>query len=248
MEAQERNTKGESRVRPALVAALLMSANAMAEYVTLTVPNGSFELPGTTKQIGWDGEWPGMVDVPGWSSDTVAVDSGVEVGRRATDGQWTAFLMGDLQWKSGQRGDPAIWNLLPYVVQAGDEFMLSLDAWSIWQTTELTMTLYYHEIGGERIPVATQSVGLTDSVQTFRLRLAADDVPEAIGHKLGIEINNPGAGYAGIDNVRIPEPTTILLLGVGGWLLLRRRETETSRGDARRHSGLRCCHHSVGKG
>jgi hypothetical protein len=233
MEAQKRNTKGECRVRLVLVAALLMSVSATAEYVTLTVPNGGFELPGTGKQTGWDGEWPGTLDIPGWSSDTIAVDSGVEASYRAIDGQWSAFLMGDLQSESGQMGDPAIWNLLPYVIQAGDEFVLSLDAWSIWRTTELTMTLYYHEIGGERIPVATQSVPLTDSVQTFRLCFAADDVPEAIGHKLGIEINNPGAGYAGIDNVRIPEPTTVLLLGVGGLSLLRRRETATPPGDIR---------------
>jgi len=215
----------EWRLFPVLIALLLMSACTRADYATIMVPNGSFELPGTTEQTGWDGEWPDMVDVPGWSSDTVAIDSGVEAGHAATDGQWSAFLMGDLQSKSGWTGDPAIWNLLPYAIQTGDEFVLSLDARSIWRTTELTMTLYYQEIGGERIPVATQGVALTDSMQTFRLHLAADDVPEAIGHKLGIEINNPGAGYASIDNVRIPEPATIVLLGLGGLSLLQWRET-----------------------
>ncbi len=233
MEAQGRNMMSEWRLLPVLIALLLMSASARADYVTIAFPNGSFDLPGTTKQTGWDGEWPGMVDVPGWSSDTVAIDSGVETDRAATDGQWSAFLMGDLQSNSGQTGDPAIWNLLPYAIRAGDEFVLSLDAMSIWRTTELTMTLYYQEIGGERIPAATQSVALTDSMQTFRLRLAADDVPEAIGHKLGIEINNPGAGYASIDNVRIPEPGTIALLGLGGLLLRRRREMSVSPADVR---------------
>lgn len=41
-----------------------------------------------------DPDWSGLVyDIPGWSSDTAAFDSGVETGWTPTDGNYTAFLM-----------------------------------------------------------------------------------------------------------------------------------------------------------
>jgi len=48
--------------------------------------------------------------VPGWSSDTIAVDSGVETGWGATDGEWTDFLRAD---------DPSVWQLTSHVLAAG---------------------------------------------------------------------------------------------------------------------------------
>ncbi len=232
-----------------LVVVLFASANSWAAYIKVTVPNYSFELPGTTKQQCWDGEKPGSTDVPGWSSDVVAINSGVEMGPGSTNGNWIAFLMGSEQGK----GDPSIWNLLPYMIKAGDEFVLSVDARNNYNATVLKMSFYYQDINGKRITVATKTVELTGSFKTFVLRFAADNVPDSIGHELGIEFDNPSSGWLGLDNVQIPqnnvpnsvgralsikfdnpvisgsgnvpipEPSTIAILFLGGLMLLLKR-------------------------
>src|SRR4030042_2219434 len=97
----------------------------------IAVVNPSFELPGTEKIKGWNGEGVGgtpAVDIPGWSSDTIVADSGVETGWGATDGEWTAFLMG---------GDPSVWQLTSYVIGADDVIELKVDAKNNWQATTL---------------------------------------------------------------------------------------------------------------
>ena len=97
-----------------------MFLNAVAYMLTpktvvVPVVNASFELPGTAKIKGWNGEGIAntpAVDIPGWASDAgVAVaDSGVESDTRypATDGVWTAFMKG---------ADPSIWQLTDFVIQ-----------------------------------------------------------------------------------------------------------------------------------
>jgi len=184
-----------------LVVALLASANSQAAYVKVPVPNYSFELPGTIKQQCWDGEKPGSTDVPGWSSDIVAINSGVEIGPGSSNGNWIAFLMGSEQGE----GDSSIWNLLPHVIKAGDEFVLSIDARNNHNASVLKMSFYYQDENGQRIKVATKAVELTGTFNTYVLRFAADNVPDSIGHELGIEFDNPSTGWLGIDNVQVPQ-------------------------------------------
>ncbi len=183
-----------------LVVALLASANSRAAYIKVPVPNHSFELPGAIKQQCWDGEKPDSIDIPGWSSDVVAINSGVETGPGSTNGNWIAFLMGSEQGK----GDPSIWNLLPYVIKSGDEFVLSVDARNNYNAALLKMSFYYQDINGKRITVATKTVELTTSFKTYVLRFAADNATDAIGHELGIELDNPSTGWLGLDNIQIP--------------------------------------------
>jgi hypothetical protein len=183
-----------------LVVALLASANSRAAYIEVPIPNNSFEFPGTIKQQCWDGEKPDSTDIPGWSSDIVAINSGVEMEPGSTKGNWVAFLMGSEQ----DEGDPSIWNLLPYVIKAGDEFILSVDARNNYNAKALKMSFFYEDTNGKRITVATKTVELTASFKTYVLRFAADNVPDAIGHELGVELDNPSTGWLGIDNVQIP--------------------------------------------
>ena len=164
----------------------------------IAVENFSFELPGTQKIKGWNGEGVAgtpAVDIPGWSSDAVVVDSGVETGYTPTDGDWTAFLMS---------GDPSVWQLTDYTISAGDVFELKVDARITWAATTLRMTLYYDD-NGARIPAATNDVVLTDQMQEYNLSLSAADVPEAVGKKIGIEFSNASSGdtWVGLDNVRL---------------------------------------------
>jgi hypothetical protein len=187
-----------------LVAVLLAPINLRAAYVNISIPNHSFELPGIAKQQCWDGEKLNSTDIPGWSSDVVALNSGVEMGPDSTNGSWMAYLMGSEEGK----GDPSIWNLLPHFVKAGDEFVLSVDARDNYNANTMKMSFYYLGPDGQRITVATKTVELTSTFKTYILRFAADNMPDSIGHQIGIELDNPSTGWLGIDNIQIPFSST----------------------------------------
>lgn len=167
--------------------------------VAIAVVNFSFELPGTGKQNCWDGGTNSkgtFQDVPGWSSDTMAADSGVETGFGATDGIWTGFIMG---------ADPSVWQLTSHIIGAADVIELKVDAANNWHATTLQMSLYYED-GGARVRAASAGAALTGTMQEFTLVLTAADVSEAIGKRLGIELANSspdGQSWVGIDNVRL---------------------------------------------
>jgi len=154
--------------------------------MSLDVPNSSFELPGAVKQTNWE-------SVPGWSSDSVAVDSGVETGQGATEGIWTGFL-----WSS----DPAVWNLTTNVIAAGDRYTLRVDAKDTGGGNSLRVRLYYDNAGA-RVPVATLDATLTGLMRELVLPFNADDEPASIGRQLGIELDNVAGGWVGFDNVRL---------------------------------------------
>jgi len=164
----------------------------------IAVENFSFELPGTEKIKGWNGEGVAgtpAVDIPGWSSDTVVADSGVETDFGPTDGEWTAFLMS---------GDPSVWQLTDHTISDGDVLELKVDARITWAATAMQMTLYYDD-NGTRVPAATNEVTLTDDMQEYTLSLSAADVPESVGKKVGIEFSNASSGdtWISLDNVRL---------------------------------------------
>ncbi|MCJ7778414.1 MAG: hypothetical protein MUP16_08890 [Sedimentisphaerales bacterium] len=176
------------------------------EAAEIPIVNFSFEEP-NSKQNAWDGGTNAkgtFVDVPGWNSDTIATDSGIE-GPDAwpghTDGVMTGFLMGT---------DPSAWNLLDYTIVAGDDFILFVDARDNWTETasmpaKLQMTLYCL-VGGVRTPLATTTVELTTTWNTFSLTLSPSDAAVAIGSNIGIELTNATASansWIGMDNVHL---------------------------------------------
>jgi hypothetical protein len=162
------------------------------------IENFSFELPGTEKIKGWNGEGvdgTSAVDIPGWSSDAIVIDSGVETGYTPTDGDWTAFLMS---------GDSSVWQLTGHTIADGDVLELKVDARITWAATTMQMTLYYDD-NGAKVPAATSEVNLTDSMQEYTLSFSASDLPESVGQKIGIEFANVSSGdtWIGLDNVRL---------------------------------------------
>jgi hypothetical protein len=175
-----------------------------AEKVALVNP--SFEDPNAGKIKGWNGEGVGgtpAVDIPGWATDGAVADSGVEQGWGATEGTWTAFL---------KAGDPSIWQMTAYTVQAGDILTLKVDAKNNWQATLLGITLYYDEVSATdpsvmvRVPVAMDTKALTDVMTTFTMQAFKVQLPHLVGKKVGVELENvsPKAdSWIGLDNVRL---------------------------------------------
>ncbi|MEN6575146.1 MAG: LamG-like jellyroll fold domain-containing protein [Phycisphaerales bacterium] len=170
---------------------LLIGLSVLAAQATpIEIENPSFELPGTSKQTNF-------TNVPGWSTDTVAADSGVETGYTPTDGTWTAFLRGEAT-------DPSIWQLTNHEIVRGDVFELKVDARSTSAATTLRMTLYYDD-NGVRTVAATQDVTITDTMTAYTLSLDSTTVPASAGHKIGVEFANvTGSGtWLGLDLVRL---------------------------------------------
>lgn len=158
----------------------------------VALENPSFELPGGIKKPGFD-------DVPGWSTDSAALASGVEAGYKPTDGDRTAYLKG---------GDPSIWQLTNQQVIEGDEVKLTVDARRIPTGSsydgkqKLTMVIYYDD-NGTRVPLATKTVGLKTGMQTFSVSYTVLADSPAIGKTIGVELANKVSLWVGVDNVRL---------------------------------------------
>ncbi len=193
-----------------LVVVVLLIGSTLAWGIEpIVLENGSFELPGLEKYKCWDGEDEGAVDVNGWTSDANPADSGVETGWGATDGMWTAFLMG---------GDPSVWQVTDHVIAANEILRLQVDAknnWSAAPPAMIQMSLFAYDevadpndpniITAVRTPICVADMELTDAMQTLTLECVAADVPEAAGYKLGVELTNVTgeSSWIGLDNVRL---------------------------------------------
>ncbi len=175
----------------------------------IALTNASFEEP-AAKQQTWDGGTNAkgtFVDVPGWSSDTMAQDSGIE-GPNAwpgtTDGVMSGYLMGT---------DPAVWNVTAHAIDANDIFVLYVDARDNWtadaaKPTALQITLF-GDASGVRIPLVTSFAPLATTWMTFEMPLRAKDFPTSAGLNIGVELKNASNAtetdnsWIGIDNIRL---------------------------------------------
>ena len=211
---------------------LLILPNTAMAVALPTVTNGDFELPATAKIKGWNGE--SGTDIPGWSSDIAAFDSGVEEGG-AGGSAWRGFLLGGLSPWGSTYPEPTAWNTTNYTIQAGDQFKLSVDAldnWSEFPPGQLQMNVYFLD-GAVRTSLASVTIPLTGTWTTYTL-----DVPDAsagVGKLLGVELANipqptrnpPGNTWINVDNVQfVPEPATwiMLMLGAMGIAFYTRRK------------------------
>jgi hypothetical protein len=188
----------------------LSTGAALGVPTSITVVNYSFELPGTWKIIGWDmadgahyegAHGGGPAEVPGWESDGLANDSGVEPNWGPTDGLYTGFM---------KATDPNVYNLTDFLIGRGDVFELKVDAKNNYQATTFRISLYY-DYNGKRVTAATNNVTLTASGQTepmqeVVLTFTADTVPACYDHEIGIELDNTSTNsnsWDGFDNVRL---------------------------------------------
>ena len=150
-------------------------------------------------------------DVPGWTTDVSAKDSGIEVVADPNYG-YSAFLMGGYsEWDDDPNWvEPSIWQILPYKIQEGDQFRLAVDARHIWTVegvpVELMMTLFYVDINGTRQELASQIVDLTEAWEWSTYILDVPELPEmAVGKLLGIELQNIAerSSWIHVDNISL---------------------------------------------
>jgi hypothetical protein len=203
---EKSNNNGETnmKIKISLMFVLLLGY-AWVAADSIPVTNSSFELPGTGKIKGWNGE--NGADIPGWASSTAAVDSGVETEASPTDGTFSAFFM---------NSDPSAWNLTDKVIVSGEEYTLQVDSkltgGPVTNLPAIKLTLYYDN-AGTRTEAVTQTFDMSttgSSWLTYSISFKSDDVPAGIGKKIGIEIKNAGVTnntWIGVDNVRLDMAT-----------------------------------------
>jgi hypothetical protein len=171
-----------------LMSTLLLTAPSQAQ-VSIFVENFSFEEPGTVKQLNFE-------DVPGWHTDSLATDSGVETGWTPTDGDWTCFLKGI---------NPFVWQLTDHTIAEADDIELVVDARITWAALTMEMFFFYDD-NGTKIIFAGDDYELTEVMDIYGTRFAAAAFPQSIGKKLGIGFDNTtelADSWIGLDNVRL---------------------------------------------
>ena len=147
------------RIYNRALSAAEIAPGAPADSGTIAVENSSFELPGTGKIKGWDGDcsdptWTGLVDdIP----DGVAIARlSTRAWRRAVGPSGRALDCFSEAW------DPAVWQLTSHAIGSAEVFELKVDARNITGDTTLMMVLYYDQ-AAVRMPTALTTVSLTDA-------------------------------------------------------------------------------------
>lgn len=197
-----------------LACALAFLSMQLYAQTVIPIVNPSFEDPGFEKIKGWDGEcadpnWTGLLyDIPGWTSDAPAFDSGVETGYTPTDGEWTAFVMGS---------DTSVYQITDYIIQDGDIIELSVDSRITWAATLMQMALFYVDDTEAKVFLCSDEYEILEEMLDYATSFKAVDSPAAIGHKLGIWFDNTspnGDSWMGLDNVMLFNYSTTGISGI----------------------------------
>ncbi|MCK5271445.1 MAG: PEP-CTERM sorting domain-containing protein [Sedimentisphaerales bacterium] len=228
------------------VLAMVWTSSAMA--VPVYVENAGFELPDYYRKInGFDGEvlnpdYPGsspdeyLPDVPGWEDDCTRdwPRSGVHgdiTGNPVYEGAWRAFLYhGDGEGYA----EDVIYQVTDQTIAACEIYTLSAQGMSggtYGTTVRLDLSFFYVDGTGGHVALASNFTDMADDDEwhlcTAGFTVDADGIGEKLGIKFtSVDVGNANVGWLGFDDVQldvIPEPATMMLLGLGSLALLKRR-------------------------
>jgi hypothetical protein len=166
--------------------------------------NYSFEQPDSGKIGGFNGPGSGtklqtsQAEIPGWATDTVVYDSGIEMSG-PQDGQYAAYMMGS---------DTGIWNTTTYKIQTGDIITLRVMGRVTWASTLFHSELYYVDANGKRVTLAASDdpLNVDYSWAEYSVGFAASTIPACVGKNLGVYLKNSSptaSSWAAADLVRI---------------------------------------------
>lgn len=196
----------------AVLLMILVSLSCTARALELPLINGDFELPGTVKIGDWDNTADG--DIPGWTSDERALESGVEMGYAdpITGGDWSGFIY---------HTNTSVYNICDFEILPHRTYTLYVDAQDNYTSTPpafLKMSLFYGT-ATNRIEIVSETIELTTSWDTYSISFHPDDYPAAVAEDIGVELENvtdeevAEESWIGIDNVKIIVSDFVTLIG-----------------------------------
>jgi len=225
-----------------VVMVLLIAGVAQADNVSISVANHSFETPvfagvGDASHNWSDQDGTGVNIIPGWSYDYTAApwdspnDTGVwrNANAASPDGTVnTSFCRHSAGSAAVQVTGP--WQDLGYTIVAGETYSLAMDVYRHDATANhaVSLTFNYHD-AGTRTEIIENLIDITGQTagawKTYYVSFTAEAGEDYIDQSLGIEFNNESVSdsWHGFDNAVVPEPATMMLLGLGSLALLKRR-------------------------
>jgi len=218
------------------VLGMVWTSSAMADPVALVNPG--FELPAWDAQVnGFDGQYSNHPDVPGWEDDCDVFPSPPDKPRSGVlapnvnghTGIYAGFLI-----DQAVETENVMWQLTGKTIAAGEVYTLTVWAHAKWTGQNMKLSLFSDDGLGNHTEVAVSAAIPVPGDEVWReysekFTIAAGS--PAIDKTLGIAIEhieqeagvNHWMSYDDVTLDVVPEPATMMLLGLGSLALLRRR-------------------------